>query len=184
MSQFTQTLFNREFIFQTKPGLFSHTKFDSGTKLLLNTMEIAPTDKVLDLGCGYGAIGIIAATLAHNNTVYMVDTDIRAVKYAKTNARANNINNVEIMPSDGFEALDKNLMFDVILSNPPNHSPKETFVEFFRGAKDHLKKNGKLFFVTERRLTPMVKRELLSVFGNFKRQAHDSEYIIGLAINN
>lgn len=182
MSEFTQIINGREFIFKTKPGLFSHTKFDSGTKLLIDTMEIRLGDKVLDLGCGYGPIGIVAATLARNNTVYMVDTDIRAVKYAEINAQLNNIQNVEILPSDGFEALNENLKFDVIVSNPPNHSPKETFIEFFKGAKAHLKKNGKLLFVTERRLTPMVKRELINIFGNFKKKASDSEYIIGLAV--
>ncbi len=182
MQQFDCTLRGEHYTFKTKPGLFSHTKLDKGTELLVNIMEIRLGDVVLDLGCGCGVIGIVAAHLARNGKVSMVDTDVRAIKYSKINAELNGITNVEIKASDGFEELD-NMQFDVILSNPPNHSPKDTFVEFFEGAKKHLKKNGKLFFVTENRLKPMVKRELERIFGNFEKVASNSEYIIGYSEN-
>ncbi len=73
--------------FETKPGLFSKGEIDKGSSLLIDRMEISSTDTVLDLGCGYGAIGLVAARMANRGTVWMVDTDVRAVQYATINAK-------------------------------------------------------------------------------------------------
>ena len=176
----TATLRGRNFRFEAKPGLFSKSEVDRGSRLLIEHMHIKSTDTVLDLGCGYDAIGLVAASLANEGKVYMVDTDIRAVKYSKTNASLNKINNVEIIASDGFEEL-PSIHFDVIFSNPPSHLPKETMIEFIEGAKRELKKGGKLYFVNEKRLKPLIKREFERVFGNYKVVIRDYKYIVSTA---
>ena len=179
----TTTLRGRNFRFKTKPGLFSKNIVDPGSKLLIEYMVVKSSDTVLDLGCGYGAIGLVAASLANEGKVYMVDTDIRAVKFSKINAFLNKIENVEIIASDGFEEL-STMCFDVVLSNPPSHLPKETMIEFIEGAKENLNKGGKLYFVNEKRIQPLVKREFRRVFGNYEWVTQNPQYIVSTAIQN
>lgn len=177
----TATLKGKDFQFETKPGLFSKNEVDAGSKLLIEHMVIKPTDTVLDLGCGYGVIGLVAASAANQGKVYMVDTDIRAVKYSKINASLNKISNVQIVASDGFEEL-PNIQFDVVVSNPPSHLPKETIIEFIEGARQHLTKGGKLYFVDEKRIKPMIKREFERVFGNYELLSQNSVYVVSAAV--
>src|SRR3989344_3993019 len=116
-------------------------------------MEIRPTNVVIDLGCGYGVIGLVVASLATEGKVYMVDVDIRGVEYSRSNAELNNIKNVEVIASDGFKQVPE-VEFDVVVSNPPSHMPKETIIEFIEGAHKRLRKGGKLYFVNEKRIKP------------------------------
>jgi len=175
------TLRNQQYIFETKPGLFSKDKIDLGTRLLIENMEIKNGDTVVDLGCGYGPIGIVAANLAPEGRVYLVDIDIRALKYAKINAEINSTKNVEILASDGFEKIPPEINFDVVLSNPPSHMPKETIIEFIENSKMRLRENGKLYFVTVKRIKPLIKREFERVFGNYSSVASKYEHVISLA---
>ncbi len=180
LMKITKILRDKEYQFETKPGLFSKEQIDAGSELLIETMEIHPTDVVLDIGCGYGAIGLVAANLAKDGKTFMVDTDIRAVKYAKINAELNKIKNVEIKPSDGFEEV-SDIKFDLVVSNPPSHVPKETLLEFIQDAKKQLKKNGKLLFVTEKRIKPLIEREFKRVFGNYDVLAARAQYVVSVA---
>lgn len=178
--RFSKVLRGKEYSFDTKPGLFSKNEVDPGSELLINTMIIEPHDIVLDLGCGYGAIGLVAADLAHLGKVYMADTDVRAVTCSKLNAKLNTIENVEILASDGFEGI-PDITFDVIVSNPPSHLPKETIREFVEGAVKQLKKGGRVYFVTEKRIQPMVQREFERVFGNYGDVASRDRYVVSVA---
>lgn len=171
---------SKQYCFETKPGLFSKDKIDSGSRLLIENMIINPNDIVLDIGCGYGVIGLVAASLAFKSKVYLVDTDIRATKYSKININLNHLENVEVLASDGFEAV-PNTRFNVVVSNPPSHLPKETMIEFICGAKKQLKNGGKLYFVNEKRLKPLIKREFERVFGNYEAVAQNSTHVVSLA---
>ncbi|RJP47489.1 MAG: class I SAM-dependent methyltransferase [Armatimonadetes bacterium] len=173
---------DKQFRFETKSGLFSKDTIDIGSRLLIDKMNISITDVVLDLGCGYGAIGLVAAYLASQGRVWMVDTDIRAIKYSKINAKLNGIPNVEVVDSDGFENVPSDMIFNVILSNPPSHQPKETVIEFIEQAKMRLKDKGKIYFVTENRIRPMIKREFERVFENYELLATSKQYAISLAV--
>lgn len=133
--------YNEHYIFETKPGLFSKDRVDLGSGFLIEKMRIKSDDVVLDLGCGYGPIGIVAAKHFNPKMVYLVDTDIRAIKYCERNIELNKIQNAKAVLSDGFENL-KGLQFDVVLSNPPSHLPKETILEFLNGSKEHLRLGG------------------------------------------
>lgn len=146
-------------------------------------MGIQHGDIVLDIGCGYGPIGIVAAALASKGSVYMVDTDIRAVDYTKKNIQLNKVQNAEVYISDGLQTV-KDKIFDTILSNPPTHLPKETFIEFIEDSKKQLQGDGKIYFVTEKRLKPLLKREFERVFGNYSQVASGPEHIVGMALNS
>ena len=178
-----ETLREKKYIFETKPGLFSKDNIDSGSKLLIEKMDLKPNDIVMDLGCGYGVIGLVAANLAYKGSVYMVDTDIRAIKYSRINAKLNKVDNIEIIASDGFEEIvhiPHKIIFDVVVSNPPTHLPKDTLVEFINGSKTFLKEEGKAYFVTEKRIMSFMKKEFEKVFGNFKEIAHDDHHVLFL----
>jgi 16S rRNA (guanine1207-N2)-methyltransferase len=170
----------KDYVFETKSGLFSKNEIDPGSQLLIENMVVIPEDVVLDLGCGYGPIGLVAADLANRGKVYMVDTDIRAIKYSKINADLNNIHNVEIKASDGFEDLE-DTRFNVVLSNPPSHSTNETIVEFIQGSRRRLKQGGVLYFVTEKRMQPFIKKEFKKAFDNYQEHAARRQWVVSIA---
>lgn len=172
--------YNESYIFETKPGLFSKDSVDRGSSFLLEKIKINPEDTVLDLGCGYGPIGIVTAKHFNPKMVYLVDTDIRAIKYCERNIELNNIHNAKAILSDGFENLG-DTQFDVILSNPPTHLPKEIILEFINGSKKHLRLGGGIFLVTESRIKPFIKRELENIFGNYTEIAVKQGYCISYA---
>lgn len=172
----------KDYLFETKPGLFSKNEVDPGTKLLIENISINREDTVLDLGCGWGAIGIVSADLVGNGRVYMVDVDIRAIKYSLINARLNQVSSrVEIKLSDGFEELG-DLSFNLIASNPPSHLAKEEIIDLVKEAKKHLKSGGKLYFVTERRIKPFIKKEFEEIFGNYQEIKEDQVYTVSLTV--
>lgn len=178
---FKTTLLNNEILFETKPGLFSKGQVDAGSRLLLENIEINDADTILDLGCGYGAIGLAVAKLALRGQVFMVDVDIRAVKYSRINAELNHLRNTEIIASDGFEGLPLNLKFNLVLSNPPSHVANETIIEFIIGAHKNLMMGGKLYFVTEKRIKPFIKREFDRIFGNYQMVSQNAIYVVSMA---
>lgn len=161
--QITAELLRRNYTFQTRPGIFSRKKIDAGTLLLIETMDIRESDTVLDLGCGYGPLGIVAAHIAHKGNVYMVDTNIRAIRCARYNIAANGCHNAQAHVSNGFEAVNS-IDFDVIFSNPPTHSGKDVILPFIRGSYRQLKSNGRIFLVVAK---PQVYLNMLQqTFGN------------------
>ena len=139
-----------ELIFTTDAGVFSKGGVDFGSKLLIETMEIKPGYRVLDVGCGYGPIGLSAARLANPGVVTMVDVNERAVELARENAKTNNINNVEIIVSDLFEQV-RGLTFDCILTNPPIRAGKETVHRIFELGWEHLVPGGELWVVIQKK---------------------------------
>ena len=108
---------NQNFQFLTATGIFSPKNIDKGTRLLIETVELPPKGNLLDLGTGYGVIGIVAACISPNCHVYMIDRNERAIWLAKENIKKNAITNAEARIG-GLEAV-KNLKFKLILSNPP-----------------------------------------------------------------
>ncbi len=178
---FWDTLREKKFCFHSTWGLFSPSVIDEGSRLLINAMEIHPSDMVLDLGCGYGPIGIVAASLAPQGHVHMVDKDFVAVEFAKNNAALNYLKNCECYLSNGFSHIDPKRTFHVILSNPPSHMPKELLTTFFQDAKSHLKPGGKFYLVIAVRLKNYLKEALTEIFGNYEKLAVSKDYIVASA---
>ena len=115
---FEAALRENSFIFHSTWGLFSPTEIDEGSRLLLDHLEVRPGDISLDMGCGYGALGIPIAKLSPAGEIHMVDKDFVAVEYAKKNAEANGVKNCKVYLSNGFSKV-PDMKFDLIVSNLP-----------------------------------------------------------------
>lgn len=152
--------------FITDASTFSKAKVDKGTRLLVDSMKIQKSDVVLDLGCGYGPIGIIAASLATDGKCYMTDINRRSVELAKKNIELNGITNAEVRLGSAFEPFDRT-RFDVILTNPPISAGRKTVMAFIDGAYKHLKQDGSFYLVARTRQGAKTLKELMKdVFGN------------------
>lgn len=178
---FQQYLQRMDFTFHTTWGLFSPRDIDAGSRLLIEHIKIDETDVCLDLGCGYGPIGLTMARLAPQGKVYMVDRDFIAIEYAKKNAEINGITNCEIFLSNAFRHIPEDVKFDVICSNLPAHVGKELLFLILSDAKRHLKKNGKLYVVTIAGIRAFIKRNFVEIFGNYKKIKQGRAYTVALA---
>lgn len=135
------------FTFNTDNGVFSKGELDYGTSLLIrNVLNLDVTGDILDLGCGYGPIGIILAKLTNSN-VYMSDVNKRAIHLTKMNAKKNNVS-VTTIESDGYLNIDNK--FDYVISNPPIRVGKKVLYKLLIDTKEHLKENGKLIIVVRK----------------------------------
>ena len=127
--------------------MFSKGELDFGTNLLIkNVLKHGVSGNILDLGCGYGAIGIILGKL-NNCDVTMSDINNRAIHLSKMNAKKNNVT-ANIINSDGYENIEGS--FNYIISNPPIRVGKKKLYELLLNSKDHLKENGKLIIVVRK----------------------------------
>ena len=136
---------NKEIKLYTDNGVFSKEHFDYGSKLLINNfLKEERQGKVLDLGCGYGVIGII---LSQNKNLYidMVDINNNAVNLTKENLKLNKIENAKSFVSNIYsEIKDK---YDYIITNPPIRAGKETIRSFLFEGQKYLNENGEIWFV-------------------------------------
>ena len=167
--------------FATTWGLFSPRGIDDGTRLLLDFMEINPTDDCLDLGCGYGPIGLTVARLAPEGRTLMVDNNFVAVDYANPNARINGIGNAEARLSHGFNQVGDR-KFDIVVSNLPAKVGKEMWQLYLYDAYRHLNPGGRLYMVTISGLRDFIKRNFKDYFGNYKKLKQGKSYTVALAI--
>lgn len=163
-------------------GLFSPREIDEGSALLIDNVEVASSDKLLDIGCGWGVIGLALAKLASQGKVHLIDKDYVAIDYAKKNARINHIDNCEIYLSNGFSNV-PDTQFDTIVSNLPAKVGKELFWIILHDAKTHLRQGGKLYVVTISGLKEFIKRNFKEIFGNYEKAAQNKTYSVFLARN-
>jgi len=170
------TLRGRVFTFKTDAGVFSKKTIDFGSQLLIETMEIAPQHRVLDVGCGYGPIGLTAASLAYQGFVTMIDINERAVQLSQGNAKLNELSNVIVKQSDLLEQVDE-LSFDRILSNPPIRAGKDVVHQIFEQAYNALVLKGQLWIVIQKKQgAPSALAKLQSIYGDVKEVTKDKGY--------
>ncbi len=137
-----------DFEFVTSSGVFSPRALDRGTRLLVESMVLPESGAVLDLGCGYGPVGIVAARLRPGLEVWMTDVNERAVALAEENARRNEVS-VVVRLGDLYEPVGGSV-FGAILSNPPISAGMRRVVEpLVGGAVDHLVGGGSLQMVVQ-----------------------------------
>lgn len=159
---------------ETSQKCFSPGKIDAGTLTMLSCVEFAQGQKVLDLGCGYGVVGITAARSIGATNVYMVDVDQEAIVYSMKNAKRNEVEGVSIIQSDGFDSLNET-GFDLILSNPPYHTDFNVAKKFIEKGFNRLKIGGKMLMVTKRK--DWYKNKLISIFGGVKIHEVDGYFV-------
>lgn len=160
--------------FYTDARVFSPRGLDAGTGAILSQIEFLPDDKVLDLGCGYGVVGIYAAKLIGADRVVLVDIDPVAVDLAKENAALNGVAELSIQLSDGFHDLDA-AGFTKIISNPPYHSDFSVAKRFIEKGFNRLKLGGFFYMVTKRR--EWYKQKFIAVFGGVKITEVDGYFV-------
>jgi 16S rRNA G1207 methylase RsmC len=173
------TLLGFDLNLQTRWGVFSPKAIDEGTLLLLKYLDINEDDICLDLGCGYGPIGLSVAKIA--KSVEMVDKDFVAIELSKINAQNNNLNNVDIYLSDGFSNTQTN-DFTQIISNVPAKVGREQLSIMLYDSFDKMAVGGKITFVTINGLREFVKTNFKNVFGNYKKLKQGAKYTISQAI--
>ena len=175
--QFQVDLKGQRFRFCTTWGLFCPERIDDGSRLLLDHVDVNPHDTVLDLGCGYGAIGLPLARQATHGIVHLVDKDFVAVEYAKRNAVENGIHNVAIYLSNGLSHVPPT-QFDAVVSNLPAKVGNELFYILFHDIKNNLRPQGRLYVVTINGLREYVKRTFRDIFGTYDKLKQGASYTV------
>lgn len=136
---------DKKFIFNTDNGVFSKRGLDFGSRTLIDVLlSLEISGNLLDVGCGYGVIGIILSSFFDVN-VDMVDVNKRAIHLTNMNIKANNVSNVSAFYSDIYSNVDKK--YDVIVTNPPIRAGKDIVYKFLFDAKNYLVCGGSLYFV-------------------------------------
>ena len=171
--------------FLTDAGVFSKMRVDYGSTVLIKAMQAVtfPKQNILDVGTGYGPIGLFAAKFWPDQTVDMVDVNTRGLELAKQNAEKNAISNVNIYGSDCYDQVEGK--FGLVLTNPPIRAGKKVVSRILAEAKEHLVEDGKLLVVIQKKQgEPSARKLMESVYGNCKILTRDKGYYILQASNN
>ncbi|HIP17284.1 MAG TPA: class I SAM-dependent methyltransferase [Methanothermococcus okinawensis] len=157
---------NKKFIFKTDSGIFSPKKVDKGTKILVDNLELDKKDIVLDVGCGYGVIGVAIADEV--NSITMTDINRRALKLAEENVKINKLNNknISIVQGNIYEGVNDK-KYTKIISNPPIKVGKEVIHKIIREGKELLQDNGSIWVVIQTKHgAKSLAKYMEEVFGN------------------
>ena len=169
------SLLGQSFHFYTDAGVFSKKMVDYGSQVLLNALDLERGKNLLDVGCGYGPLGISLAKVQGVQST-MIDINSRAIDLAKKNAERNGVV-AHIFQSNIYENVSEK--FDYILSNPPIRAGKKVVHEIIEGAFDHLNKGGSLTIVIQKKQgAPSAKVKMENVFGNAEIIRKDKGYYI------
>lgn len=169
------TLLGHSMTFLTDAGVFSKKMIDFGSQVLLNSLDFAAGERVLDVGCGYGPIGLALAR-AQGVEATLIDINERAVDLAQKNAVANQVQ-AQIFQSNLYDKVTGN--FDHVISNPPIRAGKEVVHTVISGSKDYLKKGGSLTIVIQKKQgAPSAKAKMEAVFGNVNILRKEKGYYI------
>ena len=154
--------------FQTDAGVFSKGEVDTGTRLLLEALPEEMTGDVLDLGCGWGVIGISIARKWPATRVTMADVNTRALDLSRENARRNRVE-VTCVESDGMAAL-AGKAYDAVVTNPPIRAGKQVIYQMFADAAESLKPGGALYLVIRKQQgAESCMRYLQTVYGSVEK---------------
>ncbi|MFH2027932.1 MAG: class I SAM-dependent methyltransferase [Nanoarchaeota archaeon] len=170
-----------EFEFYVASGVFSKSKVDKGSELLINSAIIEDGWKVLDLGCGYGPVGIAINKAYPTTGIKMADINERAVKLTRRNITLNKVE-AKVFQSDLFEKIEDK--FNTIIVNPPQKAGKDTCFKLIEESKDHLLKDGLLQLVARHQKggKPLEKK-MKEVFGNVEAIAKKGGYRVYISKN-
>lgn len=179
---FTYSYDNHNLKLTTDTGVFSKGKIDFGSDLLVTTFLKAnppgPTKNIIDVGCGYGPMGLMVAKVAPHHQVTMVDVNQRALALAKRNKQKNHIENVEIVESDGLTQVE-DATFDFVLTNPPIRAGKTVVHQILTDASSKLKQEGALYVVIQKKQgMPSAKKKMQEVFENVEVVEKSKGYYI------
>ncbi|GGB11481.1 class I SAM-dependent methyltransferase [Macrococcus hajekii] len=176
---FTYTYEESKLELKTDSGVFSKGSIDFGSDLLVRVFlkESVGDASILDVGCGYGPIGLMVAKIHPENRVHMIDVNGRALELAQLNAQNNGISNVTIYKSDALDSVASS--FDAVLTNPPIRAGKEVVNKILDQSYDKLNTKGALYVVIQKKQgMPSAKKRMTELFGNIEVLAKDKGYYI------
>lgn len=167
-----------KYTFISDNGVFSKGEVDYGSIALLKVLlKQNFTGNILDIGCGYGTIGLILAKNFPECNFLLSDVNIRACTLARENKKSFGVKNVEIIESDIFQNINKN--FDYIVTNPPIRAGKKVIYSIFEQSYHHLNQNGSLFIVIRRSHgAESAQKFIHSVFGNCELLKKDKGFYV------
>lgn len=175
---------NQRFIFKSDAGVFSKNYIDFGSYVLLKTFSSKKEEaSLIDVGCGYGPIGITIAKLYPKFEVTMVDVNERAISLALENAKTNQVTNTKVYKSYIFDNVNEDLKFDYVLTNPPIRAGKQVVHGIYDASFDHLNEGGELWVVIQKKQgAPSSQKHIEEVFGNCEIVDKEKGYYILKAI--
>ena len=168
-------LWNQPLEIETTEGLFSPRGADTGTLSMVSAVELESGQKLLDLGCGAGLVGIAAAKVLGEENVWMTDVDPAAVRCAAENAKRNGVENVHLCCGDALDAVDSS-GFDWILSNPPYHADFSVAKKFIEKGFNRLKIGGWMYLVVKREA--WYRNKMRAVFGGVELLERDGYLVL------
>lgn len=182
--QISVTLNDRFYSFISDNGVFSKSEVDYGSIALLKVLlKEKLFGDILDIGCGYGTIGLILAKNYPDNNFILSDVNMRACALARENSLLFGVSNVEVIESDLFENI--NQSFSFIVTNPPIRAGKKVIYSIFEQSYQHLKQNGSLYLVIRRSHgAESAQKFITSVFGNCELLKKDKGFYIYRATKN
>ncbi|MBN2865973.1 MAG: methyltransferase [Thiotrichales bacterium] len=175
-------LAGKDLKFATTWGIFSPREIDSGTDLFLKHLEIKEDEVALDIGCGYGPIGLAIAANAPHGSVHMVDKDFVAVDFANKNAKLNGLNNAQAYLSNGLSKVPTDIQFTTVVSNIPAKVGKEMLSILLHDVHQQLAPGGQFVVVTINGLRQYMKRNFMEVFGNYEKVKQGKDYTISRCV--
>ncbi len=178
---FKQDVLGRPFEFYTTWGIFSPEKLDDGSLMLLDYIDFKSDDTSIDLGCGYGVLGMTAARECPDGQHLLIDKDFVAVEYARLNCQKNQLTNTRVQLSNGFNQVDNNLTFSLVMSNLPAKVGKEQHYLYLLDAYQRMTAGGRFYVVTINGLRQFMKRAFTEVFGNAEKVKQGKTYTITMA---
>lgn len=179
VKNFNFILRNHSLDFTSDSGVFSRQTIDYGSRVLIDAIDFqnVPNGNILDVGCGYGPIGLALAQDQPKRQVTMVDVNLRALGLAKQNAENNQVSNVDIFESDTYKTVEGK--YALIVSNPPVRAGKSVVTSILADSKDYLEPNGELWIVLQKKQgAPSAKKLMDQTFGNVEVVTRDKGYYI------
>lgn len=151
--------------YTTDHGVFSRQRLDYGSRVLMDAIDIGDAKSMLDVGCGYGTMGIALKSVHEDLQVLMTDVNKRAISLAKENIKCNNLEGIDVIESDVYENVHDT--YDLVISNPPIRAGKKVVSAIISGSYDHLNEGGRLVIVIQKKQgAPSAKKLMEDIFGN------------------
>lgn len=163
-------------------GLFSPRSVDEGSRLLLTHLQVREDDVALDLGCGYGPLGLAIARRASAGKVHLIDKDFVAVDYTRANAERNGLHNVSVYLSNALSAVPADLPLSLVVSNLPAKTGNELLYLSFLDARDRMQPGARIVVVTITGLRQFIKRTFVEIFGNYRKLKQGPNYTVSMAV--
>ena len=172
------------FRFVTDTNVFSRSEIDKGSDLLIESViedikarGAKKGERLLDLGCGYGPVGIVMKSVFMAFEVTQVDVNSRAVELSRENAGLNNVKINKCVQSDVLSALGDDDIFDIVMTNPPVRAGKQTVFAFYDQAYEHMTPGASIYAVLQRKQgAPSTEKKLTELFGNCETVAISGGY--------